>query len=59
MPVLQEIVKMGREGWKLLVKKTLRVYWTKQLCKEAGEKSTLEHCHLDSLHMGSDPINPG
>ena len=36
---------MSREAWKLLVKTTLRVYWTKQLREEAGEKSTLERCH--------------
>ena len=53
LPVPEKIVKMSREAWKLLVKKTLRVYWTKQLREEAGEKSTLERCHLDSLHMGT------
>ena len=39
--------------WKLLVKRTLRVYWEDQLRKEAEEKSTLERCHLDSFHIGS------
>ena len=53
LPVPEKIVKMSREAWKLLVKQTLRVYWTKQFREEAGEKSTLEHCHLDSLHMGT------
>ena len=43
---------LNKEGWKLLVKGTLRVYWTEQLREEAGEKSTLERCHLNSLHMG-------
>ena len=52
LPSPEEILLLNKEGWKLLVKRTLRVYWTEQLREEAGEKSTLERCHLDSLHMG-------
>ena len=52
LPSPEEILLLNKEGWKLLVKRTLRVYWMEQLREEAGEKLTLERCHLDSLHMG-------
>ena len=44
-----EILLLSKEGWKSLVKRTLRVYWEDQLRKEAEKKSTLERCHLDSF----------
>ena len=53
LPSANEILLLSKEGWKLLVKKTLRVYWEDQLRKEAEKKSTLERCHLDSFHIGS------
>ena len=37
-----EILLLSKEGWKLLVKRTLRVYWEDQLRKEAEKTSTLE-----------------
>ena len=54
LPSPEEILLLGKEGWKLLVKRRLKVYWTEQLHEEAEEKSTLERCHLDrlSIHMG-------
>ena len=52
LPSPEEILLLSKEEWKLLVKRRLRVYWTEQLREEAEEKSTLERCHLDSLHIG-------
>ena len=53
LPSADEILLLSKEGWKLLLKRTLRVYWEDQLRKEAEKKSTLERCHLDCFHIGS------
>ena len=53
LPSVDEILILSKEGWKLLVKRTLRVYWEDQVRKEAEKKSTLERCHLVSFHIGS------
>ena len=52
LPPPSEITHLSKEQWKILVKKTIRCYWTEQLQREAGEKSKLERCHLDILHLG-------
>lgn len=40
LPPPSEMAHIGKEQWKILIKKTLRCYWTEQLQREAGEKST-------------------
>ena len=35
LPSADEILLLSKEGWKLLVKRTLRVYWEDQLRREA------------------------
>ena len=56
LPSADEILLMSKEVWKLLVKRTLRVYWEDQLRKEAEKKSTLERCHFDSFHNRTTPF---
>lgn len=53
LPSVSEILNFSKETWKLSVKKSVRVYWTEQLRKEAGERSTLERCNVDGLQIGS------
>ena len=53
LPPPSEMRNMSRDQWKIRVKRTLRCYWTEQLQREAGDKSTLKYCNLDSMLMGT------
>ena len=46
LPPPNEMRHLSKVQCKILVKKTIRCYWTEQLQMEAGEKAKLERCHL-------------
>lgn len=56
LPSLSEIQQMTKDEWKSTVKQTVREYWTEKLQEEAGNRSTLERCHIPALQVGGTHI---
>ncbi len=52
LPTTNELPKYTKARWKRLTRSAVTSHWSKVLSEDARQRSTLDHCNIDSLSIG-------